>query len=100
MALRSLTKKILRYQAGFHDQYFIQTLRSSAWFRHFKGKTNYQPHAVLDHYPRKIVKTVEGISQRFPVWIYNVKHANNEVHTYTLPVDSLPKPNHNTFKED
>ena len=37
-----------------------------------------------------MLKKVDGITQRIPHWVYHVKHTNDEVHTYTIPVDSLP----------
>jgi len=64
--------------------------RTHAWVKHFKGKTKYHPRQVLDSYPLKVLKKVDGIRQRIPHWVYHVKHTNDEVHTYTIPVDSLP----------
>ena len=65
-------------------------VRTAAWRKHFTGRTKYLPHQVLDSYPVKILKTVDGITQRIPEWVYTVKHTNNDVHTYSIPVESLP----------
>jgi hypothetical protein len=72
-------------------------VRTHAWDKHFKGKTSYLPNQVLDSYPRKVLKQVDGITRRIPEWVYNVKHTNGEIHTYNIPVESLPIHN---FPED
>ena len=43
------------------------------------------------------MKIVDGITRRIPEWVYNVKHTNCEMHTYNIPVESLPIHN---FPED
>jgi len=56
-------------------------VRTAAWRKHFTGRTKYLPHQVLDSYPVKILKTIDGITQRILEWVYTVKHTNNDVHT-------------------
>jgi hypothetical protein len=75
----------------------LPNVRMHAWAKHFKGKTSYLSQQVLHSYPLKVMKSVDGITQRTPHWVYDVKHANGEVHSYTIPVDSLPIPQ---FSED
>ena len=72
-------------------------VRTHAWLKHFKGKSKYLPHQVLDCYPLKVLKSVDGITQRIPEWVYTVKHADGEIHSYNIPAESLPI---NKFPED
>ena len=82
---------------GWLPRPVLPHFRSAAWYRHFTGRTTYRPHEVLESFPRKVLKRVDGITHRWPEWVYKVKHANNEVHWYNIPVDSLPIPK---FDED
>jgi hypothetical protein len=83
--------------SGLLPRPVLAEVRTHAWRKHFKGKKNYHPHQVLNCYPLKVLKKVDGITQRIPHWVYHVKHANKEAHSYTIPVDSLPIPK---FPED
>ena len=74
---------------GWLPRPVLSHLRSPAWYKHFT-QSAYAAHVVLDSYPKKAVKSVDGISVRVPEWVYKVKHINGEIISYNIPVQSLP----------
>jgi hypothetical protein len=74
---------------GWLPRPILSHFRSPAWYKYF-AKSVFAPNEILDTYPRKAVKSVDGISIRVPEWVYKVKHVNGEVISYNIPVQSLP----------